>query len=417
MVATYKTDVLHHLKDINWSFSHDLAGDRAQFSLLDARRHHWYPATYIPEVPYTLLELLSRPGDRVLDPFAGIGTTLWQALVLDRRPFGIEVSFVAYKTMEAILTLLHPSSDIEAALREVKRFSRGWDERNYLDVLAGSVRGEMLRPWFTAGTYNELAYLSLCEQMASRRETRALLSLSVSAVLKSVCEQRRGWGCVADNMRPKAAEMEKAPTSRQPIARVVRKATATIGDIRRVRAGLQDELFDRTVDATVAQQIIHADAKSRSAFPTESFGLAITSPPYPGMTDYATSQRLSYYWHGRQPEVDVEVEIGARRKRFKSGWLADYVADMEIAMSNIASALRPGGQLVLVLPEFNLTTEGEPDSRAIAIGNVLDSLHLLGLEKRWEQERLLPGDRRHQNQRWARLQRERLYMYSKESDG
>jgi hypothetical protein len=51
------------------------------------RRHSWtahhvhpYPTRFAPEVPAKLIEILSQPGNTVLDPYCGSGTTL---LVLD----------------------------------------------------------------------------------------------------------------------------------------------------------------------------------------------------------------------------------------------------------------------------------------------------------------------------------------------
>ncbi|NLF17880.1 MAG: ParB N-terminal domain-containing protein [Lentisphaerae bacterium] len=43
-----------------------------------------------PEIPHRLIRMYSRPGDTVLDPFAGTGTSLVEAAALDRTAIGIE---------------------------------------------------------------------------------------------------------------------------------------------------------------------------------------------------------------------------------------------------------------------------------------------------------------------------------------
>lgn len=51
-----------------------------------------HPAAYPPEVVDPWVAACSRPGDTVLDPFAGSGTTLRVAKDMGRRAIGIEVS-------------------------------------------------------------------------------------------------------------------------------------------------------------------------------------------------------------------------------------------------------------------------------------------------------------------------------------
>lgn len=50
-----------------------------------------HPAPYPPTIPARLIRMFSFPGDMVLDPFAGTGTTLYAAKALGRRAIGIEI--------------------------------------------------------------------------------------------------------------------------------------------------------------------------------------------------------------------------------------------------------------------------------------------------------------------------------------
>lgn len=51
-----------------------------------------HPAAFPPEIPRRLMKLYSFPGDVVLDPFAGSGTTCLVARDLDRRFIGVDRS-------------------------------------------------------------------------------------------------------------------------------------------------------------------------------------------------------------------------------------------------------------------------------------------------------------------------------------
>jgi site-specific DNA-methyltransferase (adenine-specific) len=55
-------------------------------------RRAGHPAPFPEELPRRLIKLYSYPGDLVLDPFAGSGTTLVAAAKLGRRAVGIEIN-------------------------------------------------------------------------------------------------------------------------------------------------------------------------------------------------------------------------------------------------------------------------------------------------------------------------------------
>src|SRR3546814_9534370 len=61
------------LNRLNWDFPQ--AGT-AQGSI---HKFHWFPGNFIPQIPAALIEILSAPGDPVLDPFGGSGTTSIEA--------------------------------------------------------------------------------------------------------------------------------------------------------------------------------------------------------------------------------------------------------------------------------------------------------------------------------------------------
>ena len=60
------------------------------------------------------------------------------------------------------------------------------------------------------------------------------------------------------------------------------------------------------------------------------------------MTDYATSQRLSYYLLGSKPDDDLRSEIGARRWRKRSDALDAYRRDMRAALGLVVDQMRQG---------------------------------------------------------------------------
>lgn len=60
-----------------------------QFASISHRENH--PATFPPQLPKLCILAGTREGDLVLDPFAGIGTTLMEAQALNRKYIGFEL--------------------------------------------------------------------------------------------------------------------------------------------------------------------------------------------------------------------------------------------------------------------------------------------------------------------------------------
>jgi len=68
----------------------------------------YHPAPFPIELPYRLIKLYSYPGDIILDPFCGSGTTCVAAKMLGRRYIGIDISEkycqIARQRLEAVDT-------------------------------------------------------------------------------------------------------------------------------------------------------------------------------------------------------------------------------------------------------------------------------------------------------------------------
>ncbi|MEM4825086.1 MAG: site-specific DNA-methyltransferase, partial [Desulfurococcaceae archaeon] len=60
-----------------------------------------YRGNWAPQIPRALMEMYTRPGDLVLDPMIGSGTTCIAARLLGRNCIGVDISY------EAIMLSLH----------------------------------------------------------------------------------------------------------------------------------------------------------------------------------------------------------------------------------------------------------------------------------------------------------------------
>lgn len=394
------------METIDWTFSSRATAARGD--LLDARKYHWYPATFIPELPYTLVEILTLPGASVYDPFSGIGTTAFQAAALGRWPFGTEICRVAVQMARSLWVLVRVGSDeswLSMLSEKVRAFNPTIDYRQEVNV-------DDLAPWYARETLNEIAYLKKIHSEGTEPATEAAGKLALSATLNAVCAQDRGWGCIADNVLPKPEQRLK---QRSALDRFMRNLRVVDRDVSRFRRNLAPSGLRVFEARDPTEVVVHADARSAAAeeVDRESIDLVLTSPPYPEMTDYCTAQRLSYYSLGSDPADDLRNEVGARRRRFRKSSLEEYREDMKAVAKGLWQCLKPGGYVCLVMPHFSGGTSNHV-RRGEVVGQSLEEFEKLGLTKVGTWRRLLPSRRRHHNQKWTSLTEEAILLFRKE---
>jgi len=86
--------IKRQLEQVDWDFSEHLPGT--------SKTIHWYPGTFPADIPTTIIQALTKPGDIVFDPYGGTGTTALEAIRQARRariteanPVGCLASYVA----------------------------------------------------------------------------------------------------------------------------------------------------------------------------------------------------------------------------------------------------------------------------------------------------------------------------------
>ena len=110
-----------------------------------------YPARFSPEFARTAINLFSKPGDVILDPFMGGGTTLVEAMAAGRHSIGSDISSLANFVASVKTTILKQydidvilswSEKVESNLniwRPVERH-QVWAERGYQKYLPWRIR-------------------------------------------------------------------------------------------------------------------------------------------------------------------------------------------------------------------------------------------------------------------------------------
>ena len=402
------------LRNINWNFYQSSSFSSYEVRPFNCRKHHWFPATFVPEIPFTLIEVLTLPNAVVYDPFGGIGTTYFQALLLNRKPLTTEICRVATELMHSLSILFNPGINFEAIKEKIKQFLKEFDlHEEYVQNVPKKILIDKLRPWYSEKTLNRLSFLFIKEMNCSNKAIKAAMRASISAILKTSSSQDRGWGCIADNVLPKKKQMkdkEVIDLFEKHISRLLEDISE---HLKYVMSGY-DQIYK---ELSEKQTIFHEDVRGCKGIPDNSVDLVVTSPPYPNMTDYATSQRLSYYFLGsdladNDNVQDRDLEIGARSRRSRKDSIDRYFEDMQRANEATSHKIKSGGYACYVMPAFNTDNENNRGRRRI-VQKVLAKMEEYDLIQEEDYERILPTKRRSHNIKWATLEREKIYLFRK----
>lgn len=397
------------LNNINWDFDNRMKCSKEMVFPINCRKYFSYPATFIPEIPFTLIEILSKQGDIVLDPFGGIGTTFLQAIIQRRRAISIDNNLIASSINKDFYNLLNPNIDLVKIMHAIMDICSEYNEAKWYEISKESIRNE-LSGWYHHKTFNEIAFLvEKYDQLKKidEKTTKSLFHICLLNILTTVSSQNGGWAYIADNVKPK----ERMIVYKSAIDRLIFCAKQIVKDFSDCKSMLGEKYCDFYNGLISDQCIVNDDFVTSKGIRKDSeIDLIITSPPYPKMIDYVKSQRLSFYVEEREFAESLDREIGARYRRNKKDSLDEYVSTMKKCNKKIYSLLKPNGYLCYILPGFS---ESEDEKRKQAIEIVVGDCVEMGMNEVYRTQRCIPGTQRTNNIKWASLKNEIILVMEK----
>jgi DNA modification methylase len=294
---------------------------------------HAFPAKFPPQLPQQFIQVLTNPGDVVLDPMQGSGTTILEALLSGRRGIGFDIdplalliskvkttplnAFEVLQTSKAIIrNAAQIAYDRPKALLsgfesrwnlETRQFVDYWFEANSQIELMALIQEIEKVPDSALRNFYELAFsaiiitksggVSLALDLAHTRPHRAKLVYSRHGEILEGQE-------LLLNPIPNLPHMTK--TLRWPLEEFEKRV------LNNVKGLLKPGQF------THSAQIIPGNAQ---ALPLSncSIDLIITSPPYASNAiDYMRAHKFSLVWLGHPIE-----DLGTRRGEYIGGELLD----------------------------------------------------------------------------------------------
>ncbi|MDX6515173.1 MAG: hypothetical protein QOH73_839 [Gaiellaceae bacterium] len=313
--------------DLSWSEQQLPERERTKH----VHRLHPYLGKFVPQLVEALLDRYFAPGEHVLDPFAGSGTTLVQALESGLDATGIDVAafnclLVDVKTRPYnLFTLEHELREACARLEafEGKRPPKG--------------TSPYVRRWFAPQAAAELLFFrDLIEEAEHADVLRVVLARAARSARRTAhfdldfprAPQMEPYWCFKHKR-----ECHPVETARQFLRRYALDTVARVKEFHRVRAR------DRV--ATMH----HGDARELEL--RERFDGIVTSPPYPGLIDYHEQHRYAYELLGLEDRRALEV--GAAVGGTSRAALAAYSDGIVAVLENARRSLSPGAPVCIVV--------------------------------------------------------------------
>ena len=261
---------------------------------------HEYKGKFNPQVVRAVLNIFNiGPGQRVLDPFCGSGTTLVECSHIGALSRGIDLNpfavFLANAKLQALSTpaprLWRILAKITVALEREGRPG---------GVVVEDSRGQYLRSWFN------LEILQTIEAIRTEIED---ISRELSPVYLAIASNLlRDYSC--QDPKDLRIRRRKSPLPKTSIVSVFLKTCREC--IERIEATQEILGTDLPRGQSVLSDTVDLELD-------EKYDAAITSPPYAMALPYIDTQRLSLVWLGlAEPKdivgLDAEL-IGSREVR------------------------------------------------------------------------------------------------------
>lgn len=324
---------------------------------------HKYPAKFFPELPRWLIHKFSKPGDVILDPFMGSGTTNVEAMLLSRHSVGIDVDPFArfltkVKTTKLNVDELEESTDF--LLNSLIKFDP--KNINQKDLPIFPYRDN----WFNKEILYELAYIKkLIKISRFSDEIKDFQKICLSSIIRSVSN--------ADNNCTRTVIRKKLNKNIFPSLALTKFAETVLLNSYRMTE------FSSISETNVSVEIPNDNDARNILYPANYFDLAITSPPYANAVDYPRTHQLEMYWLGlangslttmKKEHIGTEsvssqnykylhrIELREADKIIEGIFKIDprrsyiaykYLVDMEDNLKKVKSVLRKNAKYIIVV--------------------------------------------------------------------
>lgn len=356
---------------------------------------HPFAAKFPPQLPRLFIEELTESGDSILDPMAGSGTTIVEALLLRREAFGFDIDPLAVRLCKVKTTWLDPGelgkTGAEIILDAKKLRTAESALRRELERRFDPVTKDFLDYWFLPES--QLQLLAVVQTI--ERRTISPVRDFFELVFSSCIIAKTGGVSLARDLAHSRPHRDLTKKVRSAITEFGLKLGRTLPKFHSLPSRVKRVFLDQR------------DAKDLP-LPSNSIDLVVTSPPYANAIDYMRAHKFSLVWLGHDltalsqlrsryigsEKVGTYVADNLARKAAsavgklmehdsaKAKVLAKYLAEMSGVLAEVERVLKPGKAAVVVVgPSLMRGIPVETHEYLAEMGEKL-GLRVAGIRKR-----------------------------------
>jgi DNA modification methylase len=248
---------------------------------------HAFPAKFPPQLPRKFIEGLTEPGDVVLDPMVGSGTTILEAFLTGRRGIGFDIDPMALRLCKAKVTPLALEETAAAGEQVLHRAQERWQKdgaelRQQLEARFEEAERKFIDYWFLPSTQLELMALIQEIERVQDPNIREFLELAFSATIIT----KSGGVSMARDLAHTRPHRVQDKTPRSALDEYCKRLSKNLDSLATlVRGSGTIEIF-----CGDAQKLPLCD---------HTVDLIVTSPPYAANAiDYMRAHKFSLVWFG-----------------------------------------------------------------------------------------------------------------------
>jgi len=286
---------------------------------------HIYPAKFPPQLPRNILKEFAKPGDIVLDPFVGSGTTLVEAVLVNVNSIGVDTNPLACLISKVKTTPIDPKQ-----LYLVDDLC-GRVSASFFELQMGEKREDVIPNipniihWFQKNVVQELSLINKSILSVQKKDIIDLALVALSSIIVRVSNQESDTRFAAINKNIKDGD-------------TIRFFLEKLSEYKKIMKIFWEKLPEKKVKA----KILNIDVRNLSRYLKHPVDIVITSPPYANTYDYYLYHKFRMYWLNMDVASAQQTEIGSRReysslKKGKGKWKQDLTESFQEILNVLKS--------------------------------------------------------------------------------
>lgn len=394
-----------------------------------SHKAHSFPAKFPPQLPRKFILELTHPGDVVLDPMMGSGTTLLEAYFQGRQAIGFDIDPLAMLLSQVKLETYN-SAELNAAGKRILREARKTSHL-YSDLLKAEKAKrfdaktiEFLDYWFAIEVQLELLALSAEIEKIESVEIKDFFKLIFSSIIIT----KTGGVSLALDLAHTRPHKAKTVFSKNGKILAGDENETKQHLIKTLRSPLDE--FEKKVNQNLRgviesapsnlYPIMNFGSAQSLALQSNSVDLVVTSPPYASNAiDYMRAHKFSLVWFGypidaltekrktyigsegfadlpltELPErVENLVAEISQKSKSKGVSLRRYYVEMTLVLREFFRVLKPEKSAIVVVGNSTLAgLDAQVDNSLVEIGKTVGfEIPKVGIRQLDRNRRMMPA--------------------------